>query len=134
MIIRDADKCGKSVWPQIGAEEADRSKRLMHSFKHTDITKQIIKAFYTVYNTLGNGFLEKVYENALIIELEKLGISARNQIPIQVFYDNTIIGDFFADLIVQNCVIVEIKAVKALASEHEAQLRNYLKATKFEIG
>ena len=93
-----------------------------------------LKAFYPAYNTLGHGFLEKVYENALIIELEKLGISVKNQIPVQVFYDNTIVGDYLADLTVQNCIIVEIKAVKALASEHETQLLNYLKATKFEIG
>lgn len=106
----------------------------MTEFKHTDLTEQIIKAFYKVYNTLGYGFLEKVYVNALVIELGKMGINARLQSPITVYYDDKMIGEYFADLIVQDRVIVEIKAVKSLNIEHEAQLLNYLKATKIETG
>lgn len=104
------------------------------NFKHTDTSERIIKAFYTVYNTLGHGFLEKVYAAALCLELQKLGLTIKKEFPLQVFYENKVIGEFFADLIVQDCIIVEIKAVKKLAPEHEAQLLNYLKATKIEVG
>lgn len=103
-------------------------------YKHSKITDLIICSFYNVYNKLGYGFLEKVYENALAIEMQKHGIKLQAQAPIKVFYDDFCVGDFFADLLVDGNVIVEIKAVKALASEHEAQLLNYLKATKIEVG
>src|SRR6266571_2877792 len=103
-------------------------------FKHNDLTERIIEAFYRVYNILGYGFLEKVYENALLIEFETMGIAVRAQCPIQVFYDGKVVGEYFADLLVQESVIVEIKAAKNLCPEHEAQLLNYLKATNIEIG
>jgi GxxExxY protein len=103
-------------------------------FKHKEITDLIIRAFYTVYNTLGYGFLEKVYANALLIELERLGLKALAQAPIRVFYARQVVGEYFADLVVADAVIVELKAVQALADEHEAQLLNYLKATRFEVG
>ena len=104
------------------------------SYKHRELTDAIICCFYTVYNTLGYGFLEKVYENALLAELEIRGISALAQSPISVFYGNRQIGEYFADILVDNKVIVEVKAVKNLAPEHEAQLLNYLKATDVEVG
>ncbi|MGD0845464.1 MAG: GxxExxY protein [Geobacteraceae bacterium] len=104
------------------------------SYKHRELTDTIICCFYTVYNTLGFGFLEKVYENALLAELEIRGISALAQSPISVFYGNRQVGEYFADILVDNKVIVEVKAVKNLASEHDAQLLNYLKATDFEVG
>jgi GxxExxY protein len=104
------------------------------SFKHTDITELIIKAFYTVYNTLGYGFLEKVYRNALAIELRKLGLDVIPEARITVYYDGEVVGEYFADLLVAGVVIVELKAVKRLLSEHEAQLLNYLKATSYEVG
>ena len=103
-------------------------------FKHTDLTEKIIQAFYTFYNALGYGFLEKVYENSMAIELRKLGIKYLQQAPINVHYENEMVGEHFADLLVDNRVIVEIKATKALAEEHEAQLLNYLKATPYEVG
>jgi GxxExxY protein len=103
-------------------------------FKHVEITDRILKAFYAVYNTLGHGFLEKVYVNALTIELEKIGLVVRHEHPMQVFYDNKLVGEYFADLVVDDCVIIEVKAVKTLTNEHEAQLLNYLKATKIETG
>ena len=87
-----------------------------------------------MYNVLGYGFLEKVYENALMIELERIGLSAKAQWSIQVFYAEKIVGEYFADILVEDSIIVEIKAVKSLSSEHEAQLLNYLKATQIEIG
>lgn len=99
-----------------------------------DLTEQILAAFFRVYNTLGYGFLEKVYENALLIELERAGLSAEAQRPITVRYGGQVIGEYFADLLVEDKVIVEIKASKSLAAEHEAQLLNYLKATEIEVG
>lgn len=102
--------------------------------KYKLLTEGIIKVFYKVYNTLGYGFLEKVYENSLIIELEKAGIAAIPQIPIKVLYDGDVVGEYFADILVEGKVIVEIKAARALAPEHEAQLLNYLKATDIEVG
>jgi len=102
--------------------------------EHRDVTELIIKAFYTVYNALGYGFLEKVYENALLIELRRLGMEAVQQSPIVVRYLGSVVGEYFADLVVNDKVIVEIKAVRGFAPEHEAQLLNYLKATEYEVG
>ncbi len=101
---------------------------------HQEITSKIISAFYTVYNALGYGFLEKVYENAMIIELEKLGLIVRQQVPIQVYYEDKVVGEYFADLLVDDKVIVELKAAKEIVGAHEAQLVNYLKATNIEVG
>lgn len=106
----------------------------MENLKHSEITGKIIKAFYKVYNTLGYGFLERVYENALASELEQMSLSVLQQAPIKVFYHEKEVGEYFADLIVENCVIVELKAVESLVQIHEAQLLNYLKATKIEVG
>ena len=102
--------------------------------KHAEITEKIIKAYYTVYNTLGYGFLEKVYENAMIIELRKNGLACSSQYPIEVFYVGHKVGQYFADIMVEESVILELKAATALCEEHEAQLTNYLKATEIEIG
>ncbi|MEW6209343.1 MAG: GxxExxY protein [Acidobacteriota bacterium] len=99
-----------------------------------DLTRRIIKAFYKVYNTLGYGFLEKVYENALLIELKNMGLAARHQQPIKVYYGEEIVGEYFADIVVEEVVILELKAADAICKEHEAQLLNYLKATEIEIG
>ncbi|MDW8145405.1 MAG: GxxExxY protein [Roseiflexaceae bacterium] len=87
-----------------------------------------------MYNTLGYGFLEKVYENALAHELTSQGFSVQQQAPIKVYDDGRLVGEYFADLIVAGCVIVELKAVKSLHPEHDAQLLNYLKATEMEVG
>jgi len=106
----------------------------MNELRHDGLTEKIIEAFYTVYNTLGYGFLEKVYESALLIELKKLGLLAVAQFPIQVRYDGSVIGEYFADILVENRIIVEIKAAKTIGPEHEAQLLNYLKATSLEVG
>jgi GxxExxY protein len=80
-------------------------------YKHSEITEQIIAAFYTVYNTLGYGFLEKVFENALVIELRRRGLRVVQQMPITVYYTGEVVGEYFADLLVADLVIVEIKAV-----------------------
>lgn len=102
--------------------------------KHEQITARVIHAFYTVYNTLGYGFLEKVYENALAIELRKNGLSVCQQMAIEVRYNGAVVGEYFADLVVEGLVIIEIKAARTLAAEHEAQLLNYLEATDYEVG
>jgi GxxExxY protein len=102
---------------------------------HQEITEIIISCFYKVYNELGFGFLEKVYENALLIEIQKHGLRACKQIPIDVYYDGIIVGNYFADIDVEEKVIIEIKAgEKGLIEEHELQLINYLKATNREVG
>ncbi len=106
----------------------------MAEFKHTDVTERIIEAFYKVYNSLGHGFLEKIYVTALIIELQKMGMDVLHQYSIQIYYDRQVIGDYICDILVNNCVIVEVKAVKSLTTEHEAQILNYLKATRIETG
>jgi GxxExxY protein len=103
-------------------------------FKHKELTEQIIKIFYRVYNKLGYGFLEKVYENAMMLELKKEGVPAVVQSPIKVFYDEEVVGEYFADILVADEVIVEIKAASCLVEENEAQLLNYLKATDIEVG
>jgi GxxExxY protein len=104
------------------------------NYKHSEITEKTIKAFYKVYNTLGYGFLEKVYENALFIELELIGFQVTKQEPIKVYYEEKEVGVYFADLIVEDSVIIELKATDYLCEEHEFQLINYLKATKIEVG
>ena len=104
------------------------------SLKHNRITDIILKSFYEVYNELGDGFLESVYENALYIVLTGYGLYIERQKELSVFFRGKIIGDFKADLIVNKNVIVELKAVRAIDSVHEAQLINYLKATHIEVG
>lgn len=104
------------------------------NYLHSDITGLIIKAYYNVYNSLGFGFLEKVYENALIIEIKKLGLKCLQQQPIEVLYQNQIVGIYYADILVNEKVIVELKAVEKLCEAHEAQLVNYLRASEIEVG
>ncbi len=104
------------------------------NYLHSEITSLIIKAFYKVYNTLGHGFLEKVYENSMAIELKKMGLGVSQQVKIDVFYDGEKVGNYFADLVVEEKIIIELKTTEALITEHEAQLVNYLKATPMEVG
>jgi GxxExxY protein len=104
------------------------------NFKHSELTEIIIKAFYKVYNTLGYGFLEKVYERALECELSSYSLQIQRQQPINVFYYGIIVGKYFSDLIVEDVVIIEIKAAESLSHKHECQLINYLKATDKEVG
>ena len=102
--------------------------------KYKTLTEKVIKIFYKVYNTLGYGFLERIYENAMMIELKREDIPAFSQYAIKVFYEDEIVGEYFADILVDDKVIVEIKAARNLALENEAQLLNYLKATDKEVG
>ena len=102
--------------------------------KYKETTDIILKGFYEVYNELGDGFLESVYENALYFVLTEYGLHVEKQKEISVFFRGNVIGDFKADLIVEEKVIIELKAVRTLDSAHEAQLINYLKATNIEVG
>jgi GxxExxY protein len=106
----------------------------MLNLQESDLTNLILCCFYNVYGLLGYGFLEKVYANALILELEERGVKAIAQSPIPVFYKGRIIGEYFADILVEDKVIVELKSVRSLLPEHEAQILNYLKATEVEVG
>lgn len=102
--------------------------------KHASLTKQILKAFYDVYNTLGYGFLERIYQNALYFELQNRGFVVEAQKKIQVYYKGREVGDYFADLVVNNVVILELKAAECIVDAFESQLTNYLKATNIEVG
>ena len=102
--------------------------------KHADITDAVIGLFYHVYRTLGYGFLEKVYGNAMALAGRKIGLEILQEEPIRVYFEGSVVGKYEADLIVNGAVIAELKACKNLAQEHEAQLLNYLKASRFEVG
>jgi len=104
------------------------------NYLHSEITELILKAYFKVYNKLGYGFLEKVYENAMMIELKRLDLVCEKQRSLNVSYDGLIIGEYYADIIVNECVIIELKAAENLCSEHECQLVNYLKASEIEVG
>jgi GxxExxY protein len=103
--------------------------------KHKDVTEKILHAFYKiVYPQLGYGFLEKVYENAMAIALTSMGLKVEPQVEILVYFQNQVVGEYYADLVVNDVVIVELKAASRLLPEHEAQLLNYLRATPYEVG
>jgi GxxExxY protein len=102
--------------------------------KHKELTAKIIECAFKVHKNLGFGFLESIYRNALMIELSKAGLYAEMEKKIQVYYDDQLIGDFVADIIVENKIILELKCVKQINPVHEAQLVNYLKATGMEVG
>jgi GxxExxY protein len=106
----------------------------MEEYLHKELTSKIINAFYKVYNSLGYGFLEKVYENAMRVELIKIAMNVQQQKNIKVYYESEMVGDYFADLLIEGLVIVELKAAENICEEHEAQLLNYLKATDIEVG
>jgi len=113
-------------WTQMNTDYKDS--------KYKELTEKIIGIFYKVYNNLGYGFLENIYENAMMIDFKIENIAAVSQYAIKVFYEDKIVGEYFADILVGGKVIVEIKAARNLAVEHEAQLLNYLKATDKEVG
>jgi GxxExxY protein len=132
-IFADRSMSGIAAsYPPLSARAGFSSGR--NTMLHEDITSKVIAAFYTVYNTLGYGFLEKVYENALILELKKRGLKVLHQVPIQVRYEGHVIGEYFSDLLVEDRVILELKAAEDIVKAHENQLVNYLKATNLEVG
>lgn len=126
------------IWTLMNAEKNDFKAEFMEENMdgriHSELTDAIICCFYNVYNKLGYGYLEKVYENAMVIEMDRVGVFCKSQVPIKVYYEEISVGEYFCDLLVGDKVIVEIKASRSLLPEHEAQLLNYLKATHVEVG
>jgi GxxExxY protein len=116
----------KGLWTRIKGDSQD--------LKYKEVTEKILEIYFRVYNRLGYGFLEKVYENAMMVEFEKAGLPATAQVPITVRYENRVVGEYYADILVDGKVILEIKAARGLGPENEAQLLNYLKATEIEVG
>ena len=112
--------------PQMNAEE--------RRYKHAELTEQIIGVFYEVYNELGIGFLEKVYQEAMAQVLKSKGIEVQREVDVPIWFRGTKIGIYQADLVIAGLVLVELKACKALDATHEAQLLNYLRATEIEVG
>ncbi len=112
--------------PQISADE--------RRYKYSELTEQVIGIFYDVYNELGFGFLEKAYEEAMVVVFKERGIRFQQQVPIPVWFHGQTIGSYEADLVVNGVVLVELKACKALDPSHEAQLLHYLRSTEIEVG
>lgn len=104
------------------------------NYLHSKLTEKIIKIYYEVYNTLGFGFLEQVYQNALYFALMKEGYTCKAQYPIDVYFEDQLVGQYKADIIVNDTIILELKACKTLSSAHVRQLYNYLRATNYEVG
>jgi GxxExxY protein len=102
--------------------------------KHADLSEKIIKVFFQVHTELGYGFSEKVYQKVFGIALRESGLKVDEQIPIKVYYHGQVAGEFFGDMLVNDVILLELKAVKSILEEHEAQLVNYLKATEIEVG
>ena len=103
-------------------------------YKHSELTDLIIRIFYEVYNELGCGFLESVYRNSLQLALIERGLRAEAEVPIAVFFRDQRVGDFRADLIVNGCILLELKAAETIVAAHEAQVLNYLRSTPLELG
>ena len=106
----------------------------MLELKHSELTEKILRCSFEVHSQLGSGFLEKVYENALVFELRKCGLTVEQQKRLEVHYKGNIVGEYFADLVVDDKVIIELKAIDKLTDLHEIQLKNYLCATGIEVG
>ena len=102
--------------------------------KYEELTERVIGIFYKVYNSLGYGFLEKVYENALAVEFRREGLNFGQQVPVKVFYEGEVVGDYIADFIIEDKVIVEVKALSEFSGREEAQLLNYLRAIDKNVG
>ncbi len=106
----------------------------MTNFLHKKLSDSILKSYYEVYNNLGYGFLEKVYQNAMYLELKNQGYEVEAQKQIKVCYKEIVVGEYYADLLIENSIILELKACECLMDAHKAQLINYLKATDIEVG
>jgi GxxExxY protein len=104
------------------------------NYMHSELTDKIIGCAYDVYNQLGFGFMEKIYENAMMIKLHQKGLEVVQQAPINVYFEDKLVGEYFADILVNSKVILEFKAVSSLSKAHEVQLVNYLKATGIKVG
>jgi GxxExxY protein len=107
---------------------------LPNGLKHSELTDKIIGAFYEVYNELGYGFLESTYSEAMVIALEQLGYRAVREVPVPVWFRGRKVGQYFADMVVDDRILLELKAARTLERAHEAQLLHYLRATEIEVG
>lgn len=105
-----------------------------NNYLHSELSNKILKAYFKVFNILGFGFLEKVYENAMMIELRKCHLNCEQQQLVDVYYDGNQVGIYYADIVVDGKIVLELKAAESLVPEHEAQLVNYLRATDMEVG
>ena len=106
----------------------------LDGFKHGEITQKIIGVFYEVYNELGHGFLESVYHRSLVLALQSVGLKVSSRVDIPVWFRGSEVGHFQADILVEQCILLELKAARTLESAHRAQLLNYLRATEIEVG
>ena len=104
------------------------------NLKHGSVTDKILRVFYEVYNELGHGFLESVYHRSLVVALKSVGLNVCSRVDVPVWFRGQQVGQFQADILVENCVLLELKAVRALDSSHQAQILNYLRATEIEVG
>ena len=102
--------------------------------KHSDLSEKVIKVFYQVHTELGYGFSEKIYQKAFGIAMREIGLKVDEQVAIKVYYHGQVVGEYFADLLVNEVILLELKSVNSILDEHEAQLLNYLKATEIEVG
>jgi GxxExxY protein len=102
--------------------------------KHSDLSDKIIKVFYEIHNELGYGFSEKIYQKAFGIALRQIGLKVDEQVPIKVYFRGQEIGEYFVDMVINDVILLELKAVAHIIEEHEAQLLNYLKSTEVEVG
>ena len=109
-------------------------QKRMFEGKHSDLSDKIIKVFYEIHNELGYGFSERVYQKALGIALRQIGLKVEEQLPIKIYFRGQEIGEYFADMVVNDVILIELNAVGQIVEEHEAQLLNYLKSTKIEVG
>jgi len=129
---QDIQDCFLLVYPEY--PEYPCKKKVTSMLLHQEITREVIGCCFEVINELGAGFLESVYENALLIALQEKGIYVEAQVPLNVFFREHNVGHFIADIIVERVVLLELKAVKELLPIHQAQVINYLKATGLEVG
>src|SRR4051812_22977239 len=111
-----------------------QTRRMPDNYLHADLTRQIIGAYYRVYDSLGFGYLESVYKRALTIELRKRGLQVDCEVPVNVWYDGQQVGHFRVDLLVEGAVLIECKSSRALAETDREQLLNYLRSTNLEVG
>ncbi len=120
--------------PSVGELDSLVMDTVPSGLKHSETTEKVIGVFYDVYNELGYGFLESTYAEAMVLALKQAGLAAEREVPIPVWFRGTKVGQYFADIVVDNVVLLELKAARTVDSAHEAQLLHYLRATEIEVG
>jgi GxxExxY protein len=120
--------------PDLKTNTDERQKRVNFQGLHAEITEKVIGVFFEVYNELGGGFLESVYQEAMRIALLQAGLRVAMEVPIPVYFRGEVVGNFRADLVVNGCVLLELKAISGFDAAHDGQVLHYLRATQFEVG